>query len=803
MKKCIIIIAFILFITTHASGSSNIQNMSKSEDKDSVQIFLSFDQIPRYETQLAGKRLDIILENTQMDEQAAIFEENDKIVKILVRPIKEDTELSFFFRYNPQDISFSISEKNTLVGDILLGNRFTRTYRDLSSSLEGLTVLERSTQDFANPLVVSPYAHDWKTFFSTYESDVSISAPVRFFIPDFPVTRLLKIDTIDVSDLIPDEISTLAEEQKWSDAIDVIEKSIISHTDIQSKKILALLYGEALLRDENFEGSYKQLYLLKENYHKEQIGQMASYLLSLLLAVNGDPYSANYELRLLVDRMNKSNPLFAYVNLLLTETFLATNQMKKMRVASARDDIAYPPILEKKRELRQADLFYATDQPVRAYVAYQLTSKDNNLEDHPYSLNGLCETLYKQKIYEEASSCYDQLAELTETREQLGMAYYRSMMAQLHEIDDISELINDFSRIEDAFPGTEAGFRAAVKKTDLRYISRKDWSGTAIKYYKALADKSMYREVSAESYFKEALLCHLSGNNTKAIELTNTLLRNFRTGPIRSHAEALLIQLIPGELKRLVEEEKFTHALAVARRHRKFFENNWLDLSILADLGYSYHQLGIYNDAMQLYLYLMGIASPEEKETYFLPLTQLAFDKGDYELVQDYATQYTYHYPEGTFKEEIRYLLLKSLLAENKIDQAIHLIPKQLPDRDDYKLLAAELLFRKDDYNGVVAILKPLLELNVPLLDSLTFILAESLYHLGDFPAAEKIYMKTREVDRYAGQSMYRLAEISRGSGLEKEAIQLYTTMSESDSETLWKKFAEREVKLKQLTENL
>ncbi len=803
MKQLIIILGAILFTYGTAFPASTILKMSKSEDKDSVQIFLSFDQMPQYETQINGKRLDVILEQTVIDERALFFKEDDKIVKILARPIREDTELSFFFRYIPQNVSFSSSGKNTLVADILLGNRFTKTYKDLSSSLQGVTVLDRSTQDFANPLVASPYAYDWKTFFSSYESDVTISAPVRFFIPEFPLSRILKIGSINVLQLIPEEIYLLAGKEMWEEIAPLIEEQIGSYTDIESKKILAITYGEILLRKGNFEGAYKQLYLLKNNYPKEQVGQLASYLLSLLIAINGDPYGANYELRLLIDKMKQSNPLFAYVNLTLAETCLATNQLDKMSLATERDDIGYPKELELKRELRQADLFYATKQPVKAYVAYQLASQQSNLQDHPYSLNGLCETLYKQKSYEDSSSCYDNLSELTDSREQLGMVYYRSAMAQLKYTDDRADLINDFSRIEDAFPGTEAGFRAAVKKTDLRYLSRKDWSATAIKYYRALAEKSIYREVSAESYFKEALLYHIAGDNSKSIELTNTLLRNFRSGPIRSSAEALLIQLLPAELKRLVEKKQYTEALALARQHRRFFESNWLDLSLLADLGYSYHQLGIYSDALQLYLYLMEIAKPEEKEQYFLPLTQIAYDKGDFTLVQDYATQYSYHYPYGNFREEVLYLQLKSLLAANQVDQAIGLIPEPLPDRDNYKFISAELYFRKDVYESVVAILKPFWQRKIALPENLTFILAESLFLLGNTAEAEPVYQESKTIDRYSGQSLYRLAEIARENGDEQQALKLYTEITASANDTLWKKFAERELRLNQLSQNL
>ena len=802
MIRVALFIGILLLTTGYQSQAAILQKISKSEDRDSVQIFFSFDQVPSFDTQLNGKRLDIILEQTLIDEAVSWFETDDKIVKTLTRPVKEDTELSLFFRYTPQKTSFTQSG-NTLVADILLGNRFTKTYRNLSSSLKGVTFLERSTRDFANPLVASPYAHDWKTYFDSFESEVTISAPVRFFVPDFPIIRLFRLSEGDGVDLLSEDLLTIAGKGMWTETAEMIAQQLVLATDEQNKKLLALTYGEILMRGGNYEGSYKQLYLLKNNYPDEQIGQFAAYLLGLLLAVNGDPYSANYELRLLMERMTRSVPLYAYANILLSETYLATNQLEKLKDSISRDDIGYPDEIEHRRELRQADYYYATNQPVKAYVAYKLIKNKLDLYETPYSLNGLCETLYKQKSFAAAEVCYEQLSELTDTREQLGMAYFRSAMARLKTADDRAELISDFSRIEDAFPGTEAGFRAAVKKTDLRYLSRNDWTETALRYYNALAEKSDYREVSAESYLKEALLYHFSGNNSTAIGLLSALLRNYRSGPVRPHAFALLIQILPDELERLVEEEQYTEALTLARQHRKLFENNWLDRSLLSGLAHSYHQLGIYSDAIQLYLYIVEISGPEEKEHYFLPLTQLAFDKADYSLVQDYANQYDFHYPKGTYKEEILFLQLKSLLAENKIEQAIGMIPDILPDRDDYNFLAAELFFRKDDYGRVVSILKPYYQRDTELEPSMRFILAESLFHLEQVEQSLPLYQNLIEKDRYSSQSRYRLAQISRMYGDEEQAVKHISGIAASDSEGLWKKLAERELKFKQLTDTL
>ena len=521
------------------------------------------------------------------------------------------------------------------------------------------------------------------------------------------------------------------------------------------------------------------------------------------MATYDDPYTADYELKELSAKIRKDNPLTPFLQMAIAETCLATNQIDRLKQALERDDIGYPAEIEFRRELRQADYLYASGKPVKAYVSYQLASKHNDLDAHPYSLNGYCATLYNQASYRQSADCYRKLSDLLDNRAQLGKTYFRTTMSKLKLTDDPAGLISELSKIEDAFPSTEAGYRAALKKTDIQYISRNQWSDTAIKYYHALAEKSIYRPVSEEAYFKEALLYHLTGDNSKSIELAMTLLRNFRSGPIRPNTEALLIQLLPDELKKLVEEKNYTAALTLARQNRKLFENNWIDVSILADLAYSYRQLGIYSDAMRLYRYLSQISSSVEKEKFFLPLAEIAFSRADYDLVEDYCTQYLYYYPQGVYLNDIIFLRINALFISDETDKAINLLPDPIPNTDKYLFLAANLYYRKNNYSKIVSLINPLWEAGRELPADIRFILAESLYLAGDYDRALPVYQACRKEDRFSGQATYRLAEISKSTGDENRALELFTEIVESGKDSLWKKYAERELELNRLSNNL
>ncbi|THB72569.1 MAG: hypothetical protein D6B25_16560 [Desulfobulbaceae bacterium] len=802
MKRIVLITFLLLLLVNDGFALSTLDKISRSADRDSVQVFMGFDQPPRYRSKITGKRLDIILENTQITESFQPISEDEKVIKFLYRKKNNSLELSFFFRYNPQRVTVKTVDRSTLVADILLGNRFTKTYQEFSNRLQGVTLLNRPEVNYANPLVSSPYAEDWYSFFSDYESDVTITAPVNFYIPNFPFSASLTINQATGKSFITDEIMRLAQIESWDLILSQLKSQLSSGRTLDEQKLLALMYGETLLRSNNFDGAYKQLYLLIENYPNEQISFYSRYLLSLLIATNGDPHQAEYNLALLAEDLKKGNMLEPFVQISQAEMCLATGQIEKLKTILTRDNIAYPDPLQKIRELRQADLLYETGADIKAYVTYTLLEDELALSEHPFSLNRLCAIYYEKNEFIKASQCYDQLADQLNERDQLGLAYYRAAMARL-KFQQTVELVDEFERIEDAFPGTEAGFRAALKKTDIRLLEQPTWSDTALKYYRALAEKSIYRPVSEEAYFKEALLYHLLADDTKSIELLMTLLRNFRSGSFLSNPEALLVQLLPRELTRLVSEKTYDEALVLAQQNRRLFDNNWIDLKILSELAFSYRQLGIFDDAMRLYLYLIEIANLEEKEQYFIKLAEIAYEKGDYGLVEDFSTQYSYNYPAGQYELDMLYLRLKVLDNLDKTDEALALLPNNFNDQKRFAYLAAALRFKNNQYREVIDLATQYQPAELSTLpEEQLFFLAESYFQLGQFEESATYFSRVKDNQRFSGQSLFRLAEISESNGKETEALELYREIVSGDSDELWKRYAQRELQLQSLTEN-
>ncbi|HIQ37124.1 MAG TPA: hypothetical protein EYH36_03890 [Desulfocapsa sulfexigens] len=797
MKKYLIILIVILVsVPPSAMAQSVLTRINKIQSKSSIELYCSFTKLPVYRSNIRGKRVDFILENTTLKPDFIFFDSDDKIVKILSQYKNNTTILSFFFRYPPQRFDIVPNrDDNKLTVTILPGNQYSLALPDFSSKLAGLTILERTTKDFSNPLIASPYSADWKSFFKLYESKVHFSMPVQFTILPFPAMAYLLPEREANRDLLGEEIYTLAEQKLWHTILPILLEQITKEKDPEIKKKLVLTYGDVLLRDNNFVDAFKQFYLLSEEYAEEEIGIFSKYLLSLLRARFEDPFIADYEMRNLNESIAPSNPLTPYFLISQIETALATEQYSRMHDLLARDDIAYPGDTAMIRNLRQADYWYGTNDLIKAYIGYQLLEKHELLLDKTFSLNGYCDTLYQYKQYQDASRCYTMLSEHIKDKEKLGLITYRKYMAELH-YKSPTEMVDYFARIENTYPGTEAGFRGALKKTDLQYLTLENWSETAVLYYNAHAEKSVTRSGREEASFKEALVYRLMKKNIQSVKRIMDFLRDFRKGELHQSAQALLIELFPLVIKEYVANEQYMEALILAKKNRKLFLKNWVDIALLTDIANAYNSIGIYQEASKLYLYLITLSSEDKKEKYYLPLISAAYDHGAYNIVEDYADQYSFRYPKGSFKERILILRVKSMLAEERYQDAIAILPDTIPATEEFSLLAATLYFHENNFEKVIEILDRPMEISGKKLARSNFMLAESFYQLNLFNKSESFFSKIPRESNHHDQAQFRLAEALKKDGQNEASLKIYKDLAETGENPLWVKLAKKELEL-------
>lgn len=792
MKGTIHIILIILVFFAHPVLGTELKKISRVDSKDIIQLFFNFDSPPRFSSNADNKRIDLIFHDTDKLPDLKLFLADENIVKILSREIKGKLIITLYFRYQPQQFKISPSAESNVVFEVLLGNEYSKSYKDLAERLKGLTVSDRAGVDFSNPYIISPYVKDWKSFLVDYEGPVKLDIPVKFTSPPFPLIALLPPGEKDNENIFSPEILDLADQQLWELTSNKILEEIEGVKDLEKQKLFALTYGEALARSGDFEGAFKQLYLIRENYGEELIGVYAGYFLVLLRSIEENHFIAEYEYRSLEGQINNRSPLAPYFFLSQIETSLASNLLKRLNKLLQRDDIGLPSEIEQRVTIRQADYWYTINQPVKAYAAYNLLKNSTLLPTQPFSYGGFCNTLYEQKKFNEAAKAYRNLASLVEDQEQLGLISYREKMARL-KFNEGASLIDDFSQIENAFTGTQGGSLAGIKKFDLLLLQDRKWANISLQGYQDIAKNSSTRNVREEALFKEVVVHHLQGDNETAIEKVQLFLREFLTGNVRISALAFIIDLLPTEIKRLVDNKEYVKALILAKKNKLLFEKSWIDSQFLVDIARAYHNIGIYNEAQKLYLYLLEIMPVDRREEFFLPMIQATFDYGNYGLVEDYAAQYIYNYPTGKFFEEVLFIRLQSLIAAERLEDALKIIPSPLPQDPRFYRLAAMLQFRLDNY--------PKAQENFLLLQSVAelspteqFALAESHYKAENYTKAQRGFELITNDNLFYDQSLFRLAEMARLRGEEKKALTIYTKIVEKGKNSMWKSFAEREL---------
>jgi hypothetical protein len=802
MSRIVSLIALLFLLLAGGAEAAQLQRISRLDNHDLVRIYLRFDQLPAFSGVSSDRRIDILLPDTGLDPAATLFPPDRHIVKILPRDEGRTFILSLFFRYPPQRYTLTASGTEQLVLEILPGNEFSKAHRELAERLKGLSLLDRPSVELRNPTRVSPYAANWLSFFIGFESPITLRPKVRFTPLPFPLVRLLPPAAEGNLALFSPRVLAMAAVGDWDQVAAEIVQAAQAAVDPEQKKLLVFSHGEVLGRQGKVTEAVNQLSEIKERYRHELLGSFADFLLLQLQTSHGDPFLAGAAYGQLEQVIDSRNPLAPYLLLARVETALATGNHSLLNELLQRDDLALPPEVAEALQVRQADYWFAIDQPIKAYAAYRLLADNTTLAVCPASRHGFCSTLYTMKEFAQAAECYQRLAALTTEPDQRGLALYRQYLAESRQgwqqFDNAS-----FSRLAATYGSSETGLLSALKRTDLDYLRQSARPERIRESYREIAEAAEgSRHIREEALFKEALVLARAGEEGQAIALAGELLREFGSGPVRISAQALLIQLLPQEIRRLVSAGEYFAALVLVKRHDDLFQEGWIDRSLLLEIAAAYHRLGIYEEAQRLYLYILEISPPAEREQHYLPLVTAAFEQGEYLLVDDYAAQYHFLYPQGDNREAILLYRLEALRATGLVAEALRLLPSPLPPDQSFRHLAASLYFRNDSYHETRRLLEEL-EQSGPLSALEQFMLAESLYQTEAFAEAEKLFAALDDGHPFAEKGLFRQAQLAKRSGKMAEALSLWRKIVETGNNPLWKELAERELQYATLSRKL
>ncbi|WP_457573027.1 tetratricopeptide repeat protein [Desulfolithobacter sp.] len=795
--------AFVLLLLWAAPvlATSILHKIRRTDEQGRLQIFLRLNTIPEYRLTTTGKRIELLLLDTIAAKNIQLLREDDRLIKMLIRKQKKGTALSFYFRYPPQKVQINtLKDTSSLMLDIILGSPLTTRYQDLAARLPGLTMVASRTTDYTNPLNLSRYATDWRLFFEEYESPVTISPKPDYSLPPFPLARFL-LPAMSPEHWLPAEAESYASERKWDQAVAVVRETLDQLTDSTIRERMLLAYAELLVRSNGYTEPYQLLQQIMYTWPDTQTALLAKYLFIYLQARQEDPHLAWFELKKQEKKFLKEPGLRPFFIIFQAELALATGRADQAGKILARDDMAFTGKAELLRLLRQADTRYLLGKKISALVSYlQLLDRSEIIATKPLSLAQFCDTLYVHYRYRDAARWYQKLTALLNDKEDQDLAMFRLAMSRLHSGASLRAILPMLQEIREAFPDAEGKYRAWLKQTDLEYLNHRRDSDLAAQTYGVLTEEAPVKKLREEALFKEALVYALSGNNEKAVALAMQKLREFRSGDLNLEARALLIQRVPLVIDDLLKRGEYIKALVLARENRELFTRGWLGTEILFKLGRAYTELGIFERAARVYLYILDVSPEPKRQEVYLPLLQSLYASGRYDMLEDYADQYILRYPESPNLDKIFLLRLKALKKRNKLQKAAKILDRNdWPRSRDTLRTAAAIYFDLNRWNKVVELLED------PLLDQdrqdpeVMYQLAESLYQLDRLDQASEIFTVLAEGDRHRETALFRLAQIYERNGHRDKALNEYRRLAEETKDPLWRKAALEGIDLLQM----
>lgn len=470
-----------------------------------------------------------------------------------------------------------------------------------------------------------------------------------------------------------------------------------------------------------------------------------------------------------------------------------------------------------------------------------LSAHDDILADHPSSLAKYAAILYQKGDYQSALKQYINLTAGLYDQPEQNLALYAAAMSQYNS-GNSKEAMLMLEDIITKFPDSEGFFRARLKINDLFVLSelenkkhqqiglsgleteksfssldkdtisnqkentdtpsqqstdksrQNDFTGfdPALEYADIAANAPL-RALREEAAFKEALTYYFKTEYEKSVELLQNFTRTNSSGVLIKEAEALLVEILPVVVEDKIENKDYVDALVLAEQNRAILISGKVKGDFLAELGLAFASLCFWNKAVRVYLYRMDIAKDKkEEETVYLPLVQAYYEKNDLAQVEEYSRRYLADFPDGEDRAAIMHLQISALYKNNRTDKALRLLKqKNLPQSQELHALAGRIFYEVGDYDMAAEHLAKIMTAGLNDVEPEAVLLrAEALFRSGRGVAALPLYRHLENLDAFADQAAYRMAQVYMATDDHGAGLKLLQVLVEKARSPLWRKMA-------------
>lgn len=774
------LVLFFLSVVVPARSEVLLTDIDKDEDPNRTRLILFLSEETRFSVDHNAQRVDVILEETNLEASLRQLPEDGTIVRMTLIRKQQDMVVSLLLRRAPvQVITETLTNPNRLVVDLIWrGDDSVRpaiAFRvgDLPPRIPGVASSRFQRQ--------SPWEGHWQDFFKEYRS------PWQFKLP-------LQVTPPPELKLISDESSPLLSLQRLADDglfLSLLQEAgTLTGLDPEQRYQRDLLVADAFLRSGSYAAGLARLSSWQD--YEGAYQNLVHYLTVWAEVARQNPIDGLVYLRNRLADLPATDVLAPAVALVHAEAALATEQYSLVLAQLEHPDLAWPGSLEFARAVRRTDAVLGLNERETALDAYrQMADSRAFCEVYHSSCNRAAYAAFQAQDYEFARELYQQLATVINDGPGADLVHF-AVGASAYEAGDFDWGWIGLEQVTQEYPDSEGGDRALLRLLDIRIINGDEQAlVAAVPGYAELGRESAHRQIREESLFKEALALFLLEDHQRSVLLLMQFQRDFRSSPLRREANLLLVRQLPLVVDKLLAEGNDLDAVVLVEQNRDLLLTGGYDREFLNNLATAFERLGLYDRAARVWLYLFDRSSnPAVREQLYLPLAKTFLMRNLYSRVADYAREYLDRYPEGADAGALLVMLLNVLEREEKHDEMLALLEQ--PDRPrtaSVAIRAAQVYWRHDNFRAVVDNLE-LAAAETPLDVKELALLAEAHYRLGNMRAARQHYSQLLEVDGFSSQARYRLAQILLQQGQHTDAITRLQQLVNDDGGSAWGKLA-------------
>ncbi len=771
-------------LATPVQGASQITltGMEKQESPGRTKITLSFSELPNFEIDHSGQRLDLLLKDVRTSAKLQSLPEDETVIKILLAQKYKDLLSSFLLRRPPVQVhTESLPNPPRIVMDL--------SWQQDQSSRPGVAFriadmpprkAGKKAQEYTRD---SPWKDRWLEFFREYRSAWALQLPLQYTQAELPR-------------LVSDEQNPLwilqqqANEKQWLSLLRTA--STLNGLDQQQLYLQDLLVAEAQVRSGALAAGLARLQRLQGQPHDQQ--NRVEYLTAYAQANNGQPYLAQFSLEKTSAQLSSSDPLFAPLSLLAAETALAAKQAQLALSYLEHLELVWPVELLEVADLRRADALAALGQPERALEIYQgLLEVPDLFAAYPFSSNRAAYTAYQQHRYPFSARLYRQLAELWKEQPGDDLVLF-AVGAASYASGDLEWGIIGLQKATLERPNSEGSGRADLLLLDNQLLRGGQLEmAQAAAGYGQLSKISTTRQVREEAAFKRALSLYLLEDYADSVAELMRFRREFSSSKLRREADLLLLEQLPLVVHQLLEQENDLQAVVLVEQNRNLLLRGGFSREFLQDLAGAFNRLGLYARAGRVLLYLFDQAANDAlRQPIYLPLAQSYLKREEFSRARDYAGRYLKKYPQGTDAGALFALLLDALERQGQQEQSLVWLNRQdRPSSPQLEVRAAWIYWQQQQLPQVIASLERVKGSGEELAVKEMALLAEAYYLLRKNQQAKNIYRQLRGEERFAGQARYRSAQLLLRQEDRAGALNLLAQLVDEDGGSRWGKLAQ------------